>query len=284
MPKFFLRVFLFLTKCNNDLNLALDHYFANKDKYLKKQAKLKSKQQLSTQNNNSGGTPASNSFNKNIKHLFKKYEDPDQKNMITVDGILQLCEDLDLDPTSRPILLLAFYLNAKQQGQFTYNEFFNGLYNLGVDSIDKLKSKLLNLNSNLDSVSFYEDFKKLYLFTFDYARDPKQKSLDIEETIIYLKMLFTKEGDYNEVCSEENIQNCSYISSTESAENFPNFNLLLNFLKFLEYRIKEEKLAIMSRDQWNLLIDFGKNAEANIQKHNDLDAWPVMVDEYFWGR
>lgn len=44
------------------------------------------------------------------------------------------------------------------------------------DSIDKLKNKLLSTENELSDAKIYKDF---YLFTFNFAKNPCQKSLGL---------------------------------------------------------------------------------------------------------
>ena len=55
-------------------------------------------------------------------------------------------------------------------------------YFLGCDSLDKLKQKLPSLEKEIvDSVKF----KEFYQFTFNYAKNPAQKGLDLDMALAY---------------------------------------------------------------------------------------------------
>lgn len=51
-----------------------------------------------------------------------------------------------------------------------------------VDSVDKLKARLSSLESELWDPLKFKDF---YQFTFNYAKNPGQKGLDLEMAIAY---------------------------------------------------------------------------------------------------
>jgi DCN1-like protein 1/2 len=66
-------------------------------------------------------------------------------------------------------------------------------------------------------------FKDLYLFTFNFAKNPSQKSLDLEDAIAYWKMILNGR-----------------------------FKYLSYWIEFLQ---ENHKRAI-SKDTWNLLLEF----------------------------
>ena len=53
---------------------------------------------------------------------------------------------------------------------------------LGCDSVDKLKTKLPSLEKEIQDAN---KFKEFYQFTFDYAKNPGQKGLDLEMALAY---------------------------------------------------------------------------------------------------
>merc|ERR1711892_1372651 len=74
-------------------------------------------------------------------------------------------EDLNLDPTSRSVLIIAWKFKAQQQCEFSREEFIGGMVELGCDAIDKLKSKLINLDKEILDPN---KFKEFYQFTFKF--------------------------------------------------------------------------------------------------------------------
>ena len=52
----------------------------------------------------------------------------------------------------------------------------------GCDSVDKLKAKLPNLEKEILDPN---KFKEFYQFTFNYAKNPNQKGLDLEMALAY---------------------------------------------------------------------------------------------------
>jgi len=259
--------------CNYDINAAMDEYYSNSHKY---EAPKKSRKTTKASNSSKSGTRSSSSDP--TDKFFKKYEDKEcraNKNIITVDGVIQLCEDLDLDPSSREILILAWQCACSAQANITKDEFKSGMskifdHNLQKSSLttDNISAKLTEINQVMDTPDQKLNFKSLYEFTFRYGKDPKQKSLDIEDAIEYWKMLFSVKGNYDNDMAYDG--------------QFPNFPLFENFLTFLkESMVREEKpLKFITKDQWCQLLEFASNCSKNIREHNELSAWPVLIDEY----
>ncbi|RXM97272.1 DCN1-like protein 1 [Acipenser ruthenus] len=100
--------------------------------------------------------------------------DPQDENKIGIDGIQQFCDDLNLDPASVSVLVVAWKFRAATQCEFSKREFVDGMSELGCDSPDKLKSQLPRLEQELKDPGKFKDF---YQFTFNFAKNPGQKGL-----------------------------------------------------------------------------------------------------------
>lgn len=117
-----------------------------------------------------------------VEALFHKYKDPSDPGKITSDGVVKFLDDLRLSPESKLVLIIAWKFRAQQQCEFSKDEFVNGLVSLGVDSVDKLKAKLPQLEIELRDANNFKDF---YQFTFNYAKEHAQKGIDLEMAIAY---------------------------------------------------------------------------------------------------
>ncbi|CAD7676198.1 unnamed protein product [Nyctereutes procyonoides] len=99
---------------------------------------------------------------KKLEQLYNRYKNPKDENKIGKDGILQLCDDLALNPTSINVLVV-WKFRAATQCKFPKQEFMDG-------------------------------------FAFNFAKNPKQNGLDVEVAIAYytwnvLLDFSTKTGD-----------------------------------------------------------------------------------------
>lgn len=60
--------------------------------------------------------------------------DPQDENKIGIDGIQQFCDDLNLDPASISVLVVAWKFRAATQCEFSKKEFLDGMTELGCVS------------------------------------------------------------------------------------------------------------------------------------------------------
>jgi len=93
--------------------------------------------------------------------LYESLMDPDDPELLSMEGISKLCESLDLDPSSDVrVLVLLWKLGATSKpGNITRTEFTTGLQKLQASSVDKLKSLLPSLDPGfLDRAQFRGTF------------------------------------------------------------------------------------------------------------------------------
>ena len=70
------------------------------------------------------------------------------------------------------------------------------VYLYSCDSIEKLKAKLPLLDAELRDPA---KFKDLYQFTFNYAKNPGQKGLDLEMAVAYWRIVLGTRFPYLEL-------------------------------------------------------------------------------------
>lgn len=100
--------------------------------------------------------------------------DPDKKGWVTVEGTMQLCQDLGIEPTQLEFLLISHRLGSERMGEFEREKFVHGCIRLQCDTVEKLRAAIPKLRESLESV---ESFREIYNYAFLLGRQTGQKSL-----------------------------------------------------------------------------------------------------------
>eukprot|EP00835_Amoeboradix_gromovi_P005749 NODE_576_length_6549_cov_0.390078.p4 type:complete len:195 gc:universal NODE_576_length_6549_cov_0.390078:6315-5731(-) len=183
-----------------------------------------------------------------MEKIFNKYT-TDRKDMITVEGIEKLSADLDIDVLDVVWLPLSYLLGSKQMCQLPRSEFLRGCHSLKISNLSEFKKAIPTIRDKLKDFSF---FKSVYLFTFSFGKEEGNRSMSLETSIALWELLF------------------QYLSSDKKARHE-------DFLKFIN--IKEKKIKVISKDTWNLYLDF---LDIKDLSKFDLESssWPLLIDQY----
>lgn len=182
---------------------------------------------------------------KQVDNLFTRYKSA-TSSLIEREGIENFCRDLGIEPVDVVILVISKYFNAETMGVYQKDEFCNGMKNLGCDSIEKLRQKIPDLRRELTNPHV---FKETYNFVFTFSRDPGVRNLGFETAIALWRLLLL--------------------------ERYPIVN------RWIEYLETREKKHDVSKDTWEMFLDFAIIVEREgIQGYDPSGPWPVLIDEF----
>ncbi|CAG9135384.1 hypothetical protein JYU34_017804 [Plutella xylostella] len=175
---------------------------------------------------------------------FKEYTSVEEPDILGPEGMEKFCLDLGVDPENVVMLVIAYKMGAKQMGYFTQDEWLKGLTELQTDSVHKLQNKLEYLKSLLNDPHF---FKAVYRYSYDFARDKEQRSLDTSTARALLTVLL------------------------------PRWSLRPALGQFLEHC---RRYRVVNRDQWSNILEFSRSVDRELSDYDTDGAWPVMLDEF----
>lgn len=98
-----------------------------------------------------------------VEKLFAELADEDDTEAAGMEGIVKLCEHLDLDPFEDiRVLVLLWKLGSKEKpAQISKEEFIEGCCKLHVDSIEKFQALIPSLDTGFLDETEFKDFYKV---------------------------------------------------------------------------------------------------------------------------
>jgi DCN1-like protein 1/2 len=159
------------------------------------------------------------------------------------EGIMKFCEDLNIDPMDILVLIIMYKLGTKEQYKISRSEFCDGFRKSGVRNMQMIRDQVPKWRNQV--LNNEDQFKELYMFAFEYSRDPTQKGMAIDIAVATWAMLL--EGRY-----------------------------LTQWNNYMENKYKKT----IQKDLWSLFYDFTRTVGDNLANYSEEQAWPIAVDEF----
>ncbi|KAJ3142017.1 hypothetical protein HK100_003880 [Physocladia obscura] len=171
---------------------------------------------------------------------------------LDIEGIELLCDQTGIDVRGPVALALSYRLSAQQMGVFSKAEWMNGMQLLNVDSTEKLKDKVSDLESIFRNPV---EMKEMYKWAFHFGKESKdRKYIDIDITKGLWKLMLTDTSVYKHV--DKMIEFLQDDEGTGSA------------------------LKVVNKDQWMSFWDFSVNVQDDMCNYEESNAWPVILDDF----
>ncbi|KDD75809.1 cullin [Helicosporidium sp. ATCC 50920] len=179
-----------------------------------------------------------------VRSLFGKYKDP-SSDSILVDGVVQLCADLGVEPEDVVMLVLSWHFGAAAMGEYSQQEWEQGLASLGLDSLPALRAALPTLRAEMDDPVL---FAKIYAYAYPFSCDKGQKCVQQDSALAMWHILLPK-------------KRWRYVEEW------------CDFLK------RNHNMAI-SKDTWMQLLEFIRTIKPDFSNYDEGGSWPYLLDEF----
>jgi DCN1-like protein 1/2 len=214
-------------------------------------------------------TPSSSQLEK----LFNQYKDSDDDD-ITVDGTLSLCKDLGVDPEDVVLLAVACELQSPSVGRWKKAGWLQGWRGLSVESFEGMKATIPRLRKKLGSDPVY--FRRVYIYTFEFARAEGQRSLGLELALAFWGLLLPHGLKGGALRSQD--PGGDDLMKVDGGWTEEHTQLWYEFLS-------EKHIKGISKDTWAMFLAFLRSIDAKFETYDIYGAWPSTIDDFVeWAR
>lgn len=192
-----------------------------------------------------GGGAQSSVDSAKITKLFDDYKEPGAET-IQVGGVERFCKDLKVEPSDPILLLISWRMKAATMCIYTREEWTRGMTEMGVDSIEGLRSIFGELRLELDDPAA---FRSYYVWCFGFCKEPNFGVRTLPTEVAMQMWELTLDS------------------------RFPRLALWGEFLA-------NQKVRAVTKDVWDMLYEFATGVDENLSDYDEDGAWPVLIDEF----
>ncbi|KAM0786075.1 hypothetical protein ACM66B_006886 [Microbotryomycetes sp. NB124-2] len=198
----------------------------------------------------SSRAPANTVSVRNLEQLWKQYADSSNPEEMAIDGTLSYCQDLKVEPEDPVMLAVACITKAPSMGRFAKQGWIDAWKEARQDTITGQQSHIQVLRDSMKQPDF---FRRVYNFTFDYAKNEGQKSLQHETACDLWSLLIP----------------------LDPGSHFPE-----EHLQWWQQFLADKGSRAVSRDTWNLFLEFVRTIDDRFEQYDEEAAWPSLIDDF----
>ncbi|KAJ2666637.1 DCN1-like protein 5 [Coemansia sp. RSA 1199] len=184
-----------------------------------------------------------------LQAWFIEYQDLDRTDgrvVITPEGFEKLCDALEFNLEKIEPMVLLWKLNGVELGTVEFDGWESGMRTMNVKDIKGLKAAISSTVQDFENDSVL--FKTFYRKVFDYLRPEQQRSVSAEDAVAVLPVVTGNSWVFEK------------------------------FVKYLE--ANSDSIKVISRDQWQSLLELSKALSPDLSNYSNEDAWPAMFDGF----
>ncbi|KAK4046367.1 Scaffold-type E3 ligase [Microbotryomycetes sp. JL221] len=205
---------------------------------------------MASASKNRGPPPATAAMTRNLEQMWQRYADPSNPTETAIDGTILYCQDLEVEPEDVVMLAVAYMTKAPTMGRFAKQGWIEGWKDARKDSIATQRQHIETLRDSLRQSDYY---RRMYNFTFDYAKTEGQKSLQLDTASDLWNLLIP----------------------LDPSSDFP-----VEHLQWWQEFLVGRGSKAVSRDTWNLFLEFVRTIDSRFEQHDEEAAWPSLIDDF----
>jgi len=181
-----------------------------------------------------------------IKQIYRQFSDPEDRNQMSEEGLQEFLKQIAVNTQTVELFIVGYLVNAPTLGTFPRDEFCQSMKKMGCDSIDSMRTKI---RIRIDKINTKpKEFKAFYRWLFKYVQDGQRTiSIDLAKKLWEIVL---QPRDYD---------------------------LYPGWYKWID---SNKEVLGVSRDVWELLLDFISEMKSDLSNFDPEDSWPSLFDEF----